>query len=182
MTPSHHRLWTRCAVTALLACAWPAWAQVDDVLNCQKIAESTARLACYDREVPRLAGAKASAGPTTAAPGNPQVNPAMSPSVSPSVSPSASPATSPEARFGLKPDARVEGPDRIVSSLPEGFDGWRARQRIRLGNGQVWQIADDSMAFVRLKSLRAVVRQGALGAFYLEFDGDNRSPRVRRVE
>lgn len=159
------------AGVAVLSAASPALAQFEALMSCQRTTEAAARLACYDREVPRL---------TTQAPL--ATLPVVGPSRPAPAGTTAPAAAAAEARFGLKTAPDAEPPARIVSALPDGFEGWQPRQRIRLANGQVWQIADDSTAFVRLKSPTAVVRQGALGAFYLEFDGDNRSPRVRRVE
>ncbi len=160
------------AAVLLLSAAPLAQAQTGPVaglLACQKLAEATARLACYDREVAQLA-----ATPTPATPS------AMAPAAAAAALPTTPRAA--EERFGLPAKAGNAEPTSIVSALPEGFSGWRAGERIRLANGQVWRIADDSSAFVSPKSPRVVVRQGALGAFYLDFDGDNRSPRVRRVE
>jgi hypothetical protein len=168
---SFHPLLPVLAAVWLLAGA-PAGAQtsaVDALLACQKLADAGARLACYDREVPRLAPAPRATGSVPTAPAATAAPPPV-------------PAAAAEARFGLSAKPEDSGPAQITSTLPDGFSGWRAGQRIQLGNGQVWRIADDSSAFVNLKSPRVVVRQGALGAFYLDFDGDKRSPRVRRVE
>ena len=70
----------------------------------------------------------------------------------------------------------------MESRIPGPFEGWMPGERIKLANGQVWQIADDSAGVVYGKDLRIKIRRGALGAFYLEVEGTNRSPRVRRVE
>ena len=173
----NHTLAHGLAAAALLAAAPAVLAQAgsyEGLLACQKLTDAPARLACYDREVPRLASTLPAPGLTAApATARPQSAPAAAVPVTPQA---------PEERFGLPAKPGEAEPTRIASTLPEGFGGWRAGQRIRLANGQVWRIADDSSAFVERKSLRVVVRQGALGAFYLDFDGDNRSPRVRRVE
>ena len=70
----------------------------------------------------------------------------------------------------------------IESHIPGVFEGWRPNERIRLANGQVWQIADDSKSLIQRQSPKVTVRRGALGAFYLDIEGDNSSPRVRRVQ
>jgi hypothetical protein len=97
------------------------------------------------------------------------------------VRPAAVAASAPVAeRFGLP--AAAEAVDRIESRINGRFEGWRGRDRIRLANGQVWQVVDDSTGVYWLDSPRVVVRRGALGSFVLEIEGANRAPRVRRVE
>jgi hypothetical protein len=43
------------------------------------------------------------------------------------------------------------------------FEGWRPNERIRLANGQVWQIADDSSSLLQRRDPKVTVRRGALG-------------------
>ncbi|MDH5264386.1 MAG: hypothetical protein OEX21_06535, partial [Betaproteobacteria bacterium] len=92
------------------------------------------------------------------------------------------PAQTPE-QFGLeqrKPEVVV---DAIESTLPGSFDGWGPKANFRLANGQVWQVADDSSGSTRtIENPKVRIRRGALGAFYLEIEGTNRSPRVRRLQ
>ncbi|MES2959512.1 MAG: hypothetical protein V4792_15075, partial [Pseudomonadota bacterium] len=85
-------------------------------------------------------------------------------------------------KFGL-PEARQDADVRAIeSAVSSTFSGWGPNDKIRLENGQVWQVEDGSMAAVRPGAMRVSVRRGLLGAFYLDFDGLNKSPRVRRVE
>jgi hypothetical protein len=46
----------------------------------------------------------------------------------------------------------------------------------------VWRIADDSKGALWVENPKVRVRRGALGAFYLEIEGTNRSPRVQRLQ
>ncbi|MCC6070058.1 hypothetical protein ACFSQU_03890 [Massilia sp. GCM10020059] len=85
-----------------------------------------------------------------------------------------------EQAFGLAPK-RPEI-ETIQSHIPGGFEGWQAEQRIRLANGQVWQVVDDSEGVVIGKDLKATVARGAMGAMYMEIDGARKSPRVKRVK
>ncbi len=86
------------------------------------------------------------------------------------------------AQFGLdKQAARLEL-DAIDSHVEGRFDGWGPRDRIRFANGQVWQISDDSTGVIDAVNPKVRVRRGAFGAYYLEVEGSNRSPRVRRVQ
>jgi hypothetical protein len=85
-------------------------------------------------------------------------------------------------QFGFEDRASPATVDAVESYIPGRFDGWEAKSLIKLANGQVWQIADDSRRFLTLNDAKVRVRRGALGAFYLEFEKTNYSPRVRRVQ
>jgi hypothetical protein len=84
-----------------------------------------------------------------------------------------------EKSFGLtvRPDIDV-----IQSVIPGKFDGWEADQRIKLANGQVWQVVDDSNGFIEGKDLKATVARGAMGAMYMEIEGSRKLPRVKRIK
>lgn len=76
-----------------------------------------------------------------------------------------------------------EMPDRLESRLAETIEGWEPNTRFRLDNGQVWQVVDGSRAYYgKLERPRVVVSRGMLGSFYLQIDGVNQAPRVRRVQ
>jgi hypothetical protein len=129
-----------------------------DVLRCRALAESAARLACYDAMPVRTPGSAA-----------------------------ASAGARPEARempaeFGLDQLAATRQLDAIDSHIEGRFDGWDPNDRIRLANGQVWQVSDDSRGFIGKTDPKVRVRRGALGAYFMEFEGSNRSPKVRRVQ
>ena len=124
--------------------------------QCRSIPDPAARLACYD-------ALPLQAGPATATP--------------------AVPAAEVPAQFGLVREAApvVELPS-IESTIPGHFDGWYPNRRVKLANGQVWQVADGSTRFYDLDNPKVTIRRGVLGAFYLDLSVDNRSIRVRRVE
>jgi len=142
---------------AALCAAPPLFADTAaDLQRCRAIGDAASRLACYD----------ALAVPTAPSRGAP-----------PSA---AAPAADPAARFGLREPAQAV--DAVESHIPGRFDGWEARTQIRLANGQVWQINDGSRGVYRLDNPRVRIRKGALGSFFLEIEGQNQSPRVRRVQ
>ena len=85
-----------------------------------------------------------------------------------------------EKAFGLVPK-RPEI-ETIQSVIPGTFEGWEGDQNIRLANGQVWQVVDDSNGVVMGKDLKATVARGAMGAMYMEIEGSRKSPRVKRVK
>jgi len=124
--------------------------------QCRAIPDSAARLACYD-------ALPLSANPPTA------------------VAPAPAPET--PAQFGLVREvAPVVDLPAIESTIPGHFDGWYPNRRVRLANGQVWQVADGSARAYDLDNPKVTIRRGVLGAFYLDLSVDNWSIRVRRVE
>ena len=156
---------------AVLIGSGSAWSDDAGLLRCRAIADGPARLACYDG-LP-LAGQATPAAPVRA--------PAPAAAGRAAVAPSTSPASSPDGQFGLAPKP-AEEVNEIHTSITGLFEGWRPNERIRLANGQVWQIADDTSSLLQRRDPKVTVRRGALGAFYLDIEGDNRSPRVRRVQ
>jgi hypothetical protein len=141
-------------------------------LRCRNITDGAARLACYDAV---QASPVAPAAPArTAAPAG--ASPA------PVAATTATPAATAGQRVGLPvtvPDAEVT---RIESRLIGRLEGWGPYTRFRLENGQVWQVNDDSSRMLDLDKPKVAIRRGALGVFYIEFEGTNYSPRVKRLQ
>jgi len=134
-----------------------AWADDGGMLRCRGLTDAPSRLACYDAlPMPSLA---AKSAPVVAA---------------------IAPQT--PAQFGLESKAYKSELDLIESRIVGRFEGWSAGSRIKLENGQVWQVSDDTSRYLDLNNPKIVVRRGALGAFYLEIDGTNHSPKVKRVQ
>lgn len=95
----------------------------------------------------------------------------------------AEPTTATQAnRFGLPTARPAETVQAVDSHIHGRFTGWSARTRFNLANGQVWEVTDGSTGVYDLMNPRVHVRRGALGSFYLEIEGQNRSPNVRRVQ
>ena len=134
-----------------------AWRQ------CRTLAEPAARLACYDAlPLPAVTP------PSTSAP-----NPAPAARVAVATAATA-------ASFGLaSPEDKLQA---ITSRIPGHFDGWGPRAQIKLANGQVWQVTDDSRAVYNLRDPQVTVRRATLGGFVMDIEGANQVPRVRRVE
>lgn len=138
----------------------PVLAQSDlheAISECRRLENASARLACYD---------------------------AMSVASRPGTRPAGAPVAvgADQARFGLESREATSRPEALESTIRGAFEGWGPGDRLRLANGQVWQIADDSSGVVYATDPKVRIRRGALGAFYLEVAGTNRSPRVRRLE
>jgi hypothetical protein len=127
------------------------------MLRCRGLTDTSARLACYDAlPLPSVAAKSAPAVAATV----PQT----------------------PAQFGLESKAYKSELDLIESRIVGRFEGWSAGSRIKLENGQVWQVSDDTSRYLDMNNPKAVVRRGVLGAFYLEIDGTNHSPKVKRVQ
>ncbi|MBL0125793.1 MAG: hypothetical protein IPP88_25105 [Betaproteobacteria bacterium] len=160
------------------------------ILRCRGIIDSTARLACYDALSVTVVEPKAVAS-KPAVQAEPRPAPAVAATSAPAM-PSPAPiaavaSASPSApqksdQFGLENRTSPATLDAIESTIPGRFEGWDAKSMIKLANGQVWQIADDSNRYLTLTDPKVRIRRGALGAFYLEFEKINHSPRVRRVQ
>ncbi|WP_296949609.1 hypothetical protein [uncultured Massilia sp.] len=144
-------------------------ARADDaaILGCRKLADAGARLACYD------------AIPATAAVGGIA---AAAPAAAP-VPAAAAAAAAPEQSFGLENVRRPEAPKRIESTLAGDFEGWGPNTRFTLANGQVWKVVDGSSETLpRVSKPKVRIVRNLFGTMFMEFDGINSSPKVRRVQ
>jgi hypothetical protein len=144
----------------LLMCVSSA-ALADDgaVLTCRALPDAASRLACYDA-MPIGQGRPAA----------------------PSALAAASAAVSDFGRETIKkkPDAL---PIAIDSTVPGDFDGWGPNARIRLANGQVWRVVDDSSAVLpRRAGTKVRIERNLFGTLFLTVEGTNQSAKVRRVE
>jgi hypothetical protein len=137
-----------------LLIAGPALADDAAVIHCRQIADSGARLSCYDAIVAAPATSRA---PAASVPAD----------------------KTPEA-FGLaKPTDN--GVESVESSIEGDLNGWNKNDRIRLANGQVWLVTDDVPGVFRVTNPKVTIHRGLLGAYYLSIDGKNRSVRVKRL-
>jgi hypothetical protein len=135
--------------------------------QCRALADATARLACYD------------ALPLAAAPAASTRVPVATTASMPAPVATPAPAQG-AATFGM--EQRQPELAAITTRIEGRFEGWQPGSRIRLANGQVWQVSDGSTGVYELTNPTVTLRRGALSGFWLEIEGVNRSPRVRRVE
>lgn len=160
------------ALFLLLFVSGTALADDAAILRCRTVADGAGRLACYNAipvgAAAPSAAAQAAAGVAT--PARPQA--AAAPN-----------RQEMEQSFGIEAVRQPARLDEIDSHIEGKFDGWRPNQQIKLANGQVWRVVDDSEGITPLLSNPKVkVVRGSLGSMYLEIDGTNRSPKVRRVQ
>ena len=161
----------------------PAMAQLEALQRCAQEADPVARLACYDKLLPPATRAAAAAGSVVAV-GTP-ASPVLAARPTPSAAGNGGvPVLAQPARadtFGLPQPLKAQSPS-IESAVSADFDGWNPNDKIRLANGQVWQVVDGSSASVAPRVRKVTVRAGPLGGFLLDLEGLNKTPRVRRVE
>jgi hypothetical protein len=160
-------------LATLLAMPLAEAADAAALRRCRAMADDKARLACFDALVPPAASASApSRGVSMPAP-EPEGMPMPSPAAPP-------PAVTAPSSFGLEKPA-VQ-PESISSSLPGLFTGWELRQRLRLANGQVWQVEEGNSGAYYLRDPKVRVRRTAFGGYMMEVEGVTPLIRVRRVE
>jgi hypothetical protein len=170
-----HTLVRALIVGAFSVAAPSVFANEAAVLKCRAQTDAVKRLACYDAiDVSTPAAAKP-ATPATAASATAAIAPRMG------TAPAAAPAA-PAAEFGLPPKQTAVGVDRIETAIKGRLDSWQQGSRIRLANGQLWQVTDDSRGVCECDNRKVVVTRGAFGTYFLEIEGKGNAPRVKRIE
>lgn len=162
------------ALLVLLAVAGPAMADDAALLRCRAIPDVAGRVACYDA-IPVTRAAPAATVATTAAVPPPPLPPA----------PATVPAQQSTANFGLTANQlrKPDEPNALESTLLGRIDGWGPNTQFRLANGQIWRVADDSSGSVNeIDSPKVKITRNAIGTMFLEVEGSNQAPRVRRVQ
>ncbi|NVM78844.1 hypothetical protein FHW83_004675 [Duganella sp. SG902] len=164
------------ALFALMLVSTAALADDAALLKCRQLEDGPVRLACYNAIV--------------VAPGAPFAAPAVAAAAgaaraaAPAYTTVAAPTEAEmAAMFGREPEilksARLNS---IETSISGPFDGWVRGQRIRLANGQVWKVVDDTEDVVELNNPKVTVKRGLLGAIFLDIEGAHRNPKVQRVQ
>lgn len=125
------------------------------ILKCRALADSGARLACYD---------------------------AIALNATPAAV--AAPARNKDADFGLEAvKQRAAEPASVSSTVVGEFEGWGPGSQIRLANGQVWRIIDGSEAILpRKRDAKVTIERNMFGTLFLKVEGSNSSAKVRRVQ
>jgi hypothetical protein len=181
----------------LLACALTtqhaaAQALPPAVAACMSEQDSTQRLACYDREVPRAAATRSSApsaASTTTAPAVPRTRSPASNSAASAAPPagttSAPPAStapasapSPESKvnaFGLTPQLQAQQsntpPASVLAKLTAHITAVsqlpRGESVVTLDNGQIWEEAEATSHLPLRVGDEITIKRGMLGAYYM---------------
>jgi hypothetical protein len=177
-------------VSVFVLCAAPAVAQgaqpLDKVYACARMADSAARLACYDAAVAGLK--KAQSGGDVAVVSRSQIQKAekdafglQRPALAELVEKPA-PAAAAAAAAAAPDAADIQSPDKVMLAIKQVSTGSDGRYRIVMENGQVWRQTDE-VSLERLKDpgLTAEIRKAALGTFMMKI-GNRKAIRVKRVE
>ncbi|MFY7857772.1 MAG: hypothetical protein ACOVQT_16640 [Rubrivivax sp.] len=152
-----------------------AQAQPTGLQRCPTIEDPVARLACYDAAMPPTGAAARSLPATTGAPASRDTATAAT-----AAAPDRRPTGA--AAFGLpeRPDANAV--QSIESVTVAGFRQWGPNSRIRLENGQVWQVVDGSSGALLNPPSKVTITKGVWGAYFMTFQERNFSPKVRRLD
>lgn len=149
------------ALLGMGACVVSAQVPDSDMARCATLADDAARLRCLDA---LAAGSVARLKAGVVAP-----------------APQAAPAPPTQAAFGAPPPRPPAGPEVMDSEIEGTVEGWGPNTHFRLKNGQVWRVTDGSSGDLGLRNPKVKVRRNAFGTYFLEFEGRNDSPKVRRV-
>ena len=158
--------------SSLLLFLLPAASAATDaeLLRCLTLADSAARLSCYDTLATALrsAPAKPVAAPVAA------------------TAAAADAADAADANFGRvsmpKPKAEDSKPAAMQSRIVGKLAEWRRGQSLTLANGQVWVVNDEPANFGALQDPAVTVTPGMLGSYFMKIEGINFQVRVKRVQ
>jgi hypothetical protein len=173
---------TTTTITAALLALAALDTTADDagLQRCRAVKDSTQRLACYDAlplgvtPAPAASAPAATFGlPATAAPPAQAASPAA---------PAPSMMQSMLQKFGFESRPQPDELAFIESTIPGRFEGWSPRASFKLANGQVWQVTEETSRTAWKEDPKVKIVRGSLGSFFMEIEGINASPRVRRLQ
>lgn len=154
---------------------------VASIQQCRQLADPSLRVACYDDiRLPAAPGSESKA--------------AVPPSIVPApvaglaaLAVSGGNAVTTNAGFGLPTATRSavqtpNAPEAMESRINGNFEGWQPQTRLRLANGQIWQISDGTEGAYALSDPKVRITRSGFGGFFIQIEGISQSPRVRRVE
>ena len=142
-----------------------------ELAQCRALRDVPARVACYDG-IAMPAALPAAATPAT-------VSAAAAAAAAGAAPASPAPVA---ASFGLSVVPAAPARQSIDSRIVGAFEGWSSGTRLRLENGQVWEVVDTTRASYDIKAPAVRIKRGVLGSFFMEVAGVSATPRVRRVE
>ena len=163
-------------IAVFAACGLIQTVQASDVAlqQCRALKGDSERLKCYDSILLPAAGSNIK--PVAVAPPKPADNTAAQ-----NAKGSLGSSTN-SADFGLPVTVPAAKVDKIQSTIVGRFGSWQQGTRIRLANGQVWQVTDDSRGICDCDNVKVEVTRGAFGTFFLEIEGKGNAPRVKRIQ
>lgn len=94
----------------------------------------------------------------------------------------ARPAAASVQSFGLEQKQPEEPARSIESTIVGSVAGWGPATLFTLANGQVWKVVDGSAAdLAPVTNPPVKIVRNMFGTMFLEIEGTNASPKVRRV-
>jgi hypothetical protein len=157
---------------------------LESLVDCASLKQDPARLACFDREVAKLAPLAKSGAPTQAAP-----MPATPPSPVVAATPPKA-ASDPNDEFGVSGSLarkRTEAnpiADPVPKELHAAVTGIKTKPYgeliLELDNGQVWEQTEKQSTFLIKEGEKVRIRKRALGSYFLTADS-GATTRVRRT-
>ncbi len=69
----------------------------------------------------------------------------------------------------------------IRSEIRGDFRGWQKGDKIRLENGQVWEVIDGTLGIPSTPLAKVTIEPGFMGSWLMKVEGYNATARVRRV-
>jgi hypothetical protein len=92
------------------------------------------------------------------------------------------PAAAAAQSFGLEQKKPEEPARSIESTIVGTVSGWGPATLFTLANGQVWKVVDGSQAELQpVTGPQVRIVRNLFGTMFLEIEGTNASPKVRRV-
>ena len=176
----------RLAAGSLLMCAsgafTTAWADpLTQMRQCRLLVDVALKAACYDAiALPPVGTSISVAAPAAIA--------ASSAAAARSVQVLTDTAATAAVTYGLPVSAPALAPSggvvagALESSIAGLFEGWQGQSRIRLANGQVWQVTDGTDGVYTRRDPKVRITRGTLGSFFMQIEGISQTPRVRRVQ
>ena len=164
-------------------CAAAQEAPLAKVFACADIADTTARLACYDSAVASLK--QAETGGDLAVVSRAQIQQAEKEAFGLATTPTISALAETAAASGTTPSAptpKAKPLDSVVLAVKQIGKGADGKMLFVMENGQVWRQTDTiKLAGLGKGPWEAEVRKAALGSFMLKIDG-RVAVRAKRVE
>lgn len=170
-------------IVAISACGWMSCVFASDasevaMQQCRALKGDAERLKCYDAITLPTTSAAGSA--TSASRVTNMAKPAVAEAAK--TPPNANTNNTNAADFGLPASVPAAKVDKIQSTIVGRLSSWQQGTRLRLANGQVWQVTDDSRGFCDCDNVKVEVTRGAFGTFFIEIEGKGNAPRVRRIQ
>jgi hypothetical protein len=69
----------------------------------------------------------------------------------------------------------------IRSEIRGDFRGWQKGDKIRLENGQVWEVIDGTLGIPSTPLVKVTIEPGFMGSWLMKVEGYNATARVRRL-